>query len=75
MGSSMSEAQEKFIEDHTDKNSRIVIVFDEDESGRAGREDIAIRLSKFAFVKTHVFAGENYQAEDLTADEIQELMS
>jgi DNA primase len=75
MGSSMSDVQEKFIREHTDKNSRFVIVFDEDESGRTGREDVAVRLSKFAFVKTHVFAEENYQAEDLTADEVKELVS
>lgn len=75
MGSSMSDVQEKIIREHTDQNSRIVIVFDEDESGRTGREDIAVRLSKFAYVKTHVFAEENYQAEDLTADEVKALNS
>lgn len=75
MGSSMSDVQEKIIAEHMDKNGRIVIVFDEDESGRTGREDIAIRLSKFAFVKTHVFPEENYQAEDLTADEVKALIA
>ena len=75
MGSSMSDVQEKFIREHTNRNSRIVIVFDEDESGQEGRKDVAVRLSKFAFVKTHVFAEENYQAEDLTADEVKELVS
>jgi len=74
MGSSMSEAQEKFIKEHTERNSRIILVFDEDESGRAGREDIAIRLSKFAYIKTHVFAEEDYQAEDLTAEEVKALI-
>ncbi len=75
MGSSMSDVQEKFIREHTDRNSRIVIVFDEDESGRTGREDVAVRLSKFAFVKTHVFAQENYQAEDLTDEEVKALIA
>ncbi|MGZ5516686.1 MAG: CHC2 zinc finger domain-containing protein [Limisphaerales bacterium] len=74
MGSSMSDVQEKIIREHTDQNSRIVIVFDEDESGRTGREDIAVRLSKFTFVKTHVFAEENYQAEDLTIEEVKALI-
>jgi DNA primase len=75
MGSSMSDVQEKIIREHTNENNRIVIIFDEDESGRTGREDVAVRLSKFAFVKTHVFAEENKQAENLTADEIKELIA
>src|SRR6266853_1252703 len=51
MGSTMSAAQEELIRRHTDRNSRVIVMFDEDEAGRLGREDAAVRLAKFVFVK------------------------
>jgi DNA primase len=65
MGSTMSSAQEELIRKHTN----------EDEAGRAGREDIAVRLSKFAFVKVHTFAEDGQQPENMTADEVAALLA
>ena len=73
MGSTMSAAQEELIKQHTDRNSQIIVMLDEDEAGRAGREDIAVRLAKFVFVKVHTFAEDGQQPEDLSAEEVKQL--
>jgi DNA primase len=73
MGSTLSAAQEELIRQHTDRNSQVIVMLDEDEAGRAGREDIATRLSKFCFVKVHAFEQEGQQPEDLSAEDVQQL--
>jgi DNA primase len=73
MGSTMSAAQEELIRKHTDCNSQVIVMLDEDEAGLAGREDIATRLSKFCFVKVHTFEKEGQQPEDLSAEEVKQL--
>ena len=73
MGSSMSAAQEELVKRHTDRNSQVIVMLDEDEAGRAGREDIAVRLAKFVFVKVHTFAEDGQQPEDLSAEEVKQL--
>lgn len=70
MGSSMSQTQEEIIRRHTSPRSRVILMLDEDEAGQAGREDIAVRLAKFVFVKVHTFDVENQQPESLSADEL-----
>ena len=70
MGSTMSTAQEELIRKHTDRHTQVIVMLDEDEAGRAGREDIAVRLSKFVFVKVHTFAEEGQQPENMTAEEV-----
>jgi 5S rRNA maturation endonuclease (ribonuclease M5) len=71
MGSTLSAAQEELIRTHTDRASHVIIMLDEDDAGRAGREDIAVRLSKFVFVKVHSFEKEDMQPEHLTADDLE----
>lgn len=73
MGSTLSTTQEEIIRKHTSNRSQIVIMLDEDEAGRAGREDIAVRLSRFAFVKVHTFEKEGDQPENLTPQQVLEL--
>ena len=73
MGSTMSATQEALIKQHTDRNSHVIIVFDEDEAGRVGREEIAVRLAKFVFVKIHVFEQEDQQPDKLSAEEVKGL--
>ncbi|MEW6156564.1 MAG: toprim domain-containing protein [Verrucomicrobiota bacterium] len=73
MGSTLSPAQEELIRSHTTAESRIIVMLDEDEAGRAGREDIAIRLSRFAFVHVYTFAEEGSQPEHLSPEELQQL--
>jgi DNA primase len=74
MGSTMSAAQEELIRKHTQSNSQIIVMLDEDEAGQAGREDIVARLSRFCFVKTHVFDKADMQPETLSAEEVQEIV-
>ena len=73
MGSTMSAAQEELIKGLIDNRSQIIVMLDEDEAGRAGREDIATRLSKFCFVKVHSFEHEERQPEDMSKDEVIQL--
>jgi DNA primase len=73
MGSTLSAAQEELIKKCTDNRSLVIVMLDEDEAGRAGREDIATRLSKFCFVKVHVFDKEGQQPESLSADDVSAL--
>ena len=74
MGSTMSMAQEELIKRHTDRNSQVIVMLDEDEAGRAGREDIAVRLAKFVFVKVHTFVEDGQQPENLSAEEVKQLL-
>jgi DNA primase len=70
MGSSMSAAQEELIRRHTDRLSHVIVMLDEDEAGRAARDEIASRLAKFVFVKVHVFEKEGMQPEQLSPEEL-----
>ena len=74
MGSTMSPAQEELIREHTDAHNRVILMLDEDEAGQAGREDIAARLSRFCFVKAHVFPKSGTQPEDLSVEELHEIV-
>jgi DNA primase len=74
MGSTMSAAQEALIKQLTDRTNQVIVILDEDESGRAGREDIAVRLAKFLFVKIHVFDQEGRQADTMSAEEVGQLL-
>jgi DNA primase len=74
MGSSMSAAQEELIRTYADRTEHVIIMLDEDDAGRTGREDIAVRLSRFAFVKVHIFAEVGRQPENLSAEEVQALI-
>jgi DNA primase len=74
MGSTMTAAQEELIRRNTNANSHVVVMFDEDEAGKAGRDDIATRLSKFCFVKVHVFDKPDMQPEHLSIEEVQDLI-
>lgn len=73
MGSSLSAAQEELIKQYVRPNSQIIVMLDEDEAGRAGREDIAVRLCRFAYVRIHAFEKEGMQPENLSAEEVSAL--
>jgi len=75
MGSSMSPTQEELIRKHSERKTHIIVMLDEDEAGRAGREDIAVRLAKFAFVKVHTFGKEGQQPEHLSAEELSAILA
>ena len=74
MGCTMSATQEELIRHHTDRESQVIVILDEDEAGRTGREDIAVRLAKFVFVKVHVFETEGQQPEKMSDEEVKQLL-
>jgi DNA primase len=74
MGSTMSKAQEELIRKHTNATSLVLVMLDEDDAGRAGREDIARRLSQFSYVKAHQFNEPGTQPDHLSAEQVQQLM-
>ena len=73
MGSTLSLVQAALIQRIVTPDDRIVVMFDEDDAGRAGREKAVQRLSLHCFVRTHQFAHEGQQPDALTADQIAEL--
>jgi DNA primase len=75
MGSTMSTAQEELIRKYTDRHSHVIVMLDEDEAGRSGREDIAARLARFVFVKVHGFGEEGRQPDHLSAEEVAALLA
>ena len=74
MGSILSGAQEELIRKHTTSQSLIIVMFDEDEAGKLGREDCVVRLSRFAFVKVYVFPKPDMQPEHLSPEKVHELI-
>ncbi|MCX6896002.1 MAG: CHC2 zinc finger domain-containing protein [Verrucomicrobia bacterium] len=74
MGSTMSAAQEELIRQHTNSQSHVIVMLDENEAGQAGREDIACRLSRFCFVRVHQFDQPDMEPEHLTPEEVQQLI-
>jgi DNA primase len=73
MGSTMSATQEELIRQNTKPADHIIIMLDENEAGRAGRDDIACRLSKFCFVRVHEFDQPDMEPEHLSAEQVQQL--
>jgi DNA primase len=75
MGSTLSAAQDELIRKHTDRKSQVIVMLDEDEAGKAGRDDIAARLAKFVFVKVHTFDKDGRQPADLSPEEVLALLA
>ncbi len=74
MGSTLSAGQEELIRKSSSPKSQVVIMLDEDEAGQTGRDDIACRLSKFCFVRMHQFDKPGTQPEDLSAEQLKEIL-
>ena len=74
MGSTLSAAQEELIRQHTNSHSHVIVMLDENDAGKAGREDIACRLSKFCFVRVYQFSQPEMEPEHLTAEAVRQFM-
>jgi DNA primase len=74
MGSTLSPAQEELIRKHAKPASLVLVMLDEDEAGRAGSEDIVLRLSGFCYVKRHSFEDADMQPEYLSAEQAQQII-
>jgi DNA primase len=73
MGSSLSPAQEELIVRHTNARSTVLLMFDEDDAGRFGREQAMLKLCERVYVRVFKFAEEGQQPEHLTPERLQEL--
>ena len=69
MGSSLSPQQEESIRKNTDASSRVLLMLDEDDAGRAAREQSLSRLARFTFVKAYTFDRESRQPDSLSTEE------
>ena len=75
MGSYLSERQEEQLIAAADRKSGIILMFDEDEAGRTGREKALCRLAQRTFVRLAVLPREGAQPDHLTATELTQLLS
>jgi len=74
MGASMSAVQEELIRQHTQRDSHIIVMLDENEAGIVGREDIVRRLSKHCFIRVHQFAQADMEPEHLNDQELGDIV-
>jgi DNA primase len=75
MGSSLSGAQEDLILKAVGSHGNVLLMFDEDGAGRAGREKAAVRLARSVQVKGIELSAEGIQPDHLPADEIMALLA
>jgi DNA primase len=75
MGSTLSDVQAALIAKAAGPDGRVALLFDEDDAGRAGREDALNRLAKTMFVKVITSSQEGQQPEHWSAEELQRLIS
>ena len=73
MGSLLSPAQEELLIRHSTVNSSVLVMLDEDDAGRFGREQMMLRLCPKLFVRVFHFDTEGGQPEHLTEEDVFEL--
>ena len=73
MGSILSPAQEELLIRHTNAQSTVLLMFDEDDAGRFGREQTMLKLCERLYVRVFKFDEEGHQPENLTPEQLQEL--
>lgn len=74
MGSSLSARQEELLVEASAERSGIVLMFDEDNAGRAGREKALVRLAQRMFVRVVPLPQEGAQPDHLTDNELHALL-
>jgi DNA primase len=74
MGSTMSNAQEKLIRQNTTGQSHVIVMLDENEAGKFGRQDIAAHLSTHCFVKVHTFDTPEAEPEHLFPEDLVQIL-
>ena len=74
MGSSLSPIQEQLLRQYTTPETRIVLMLDEDDAGRAARSDIVQQLALDRFVKIARMPEDAGQPEQLSAEELCEII-
>ena len=75
MGSSLSDAQEDLLVTSVGSGGQVILMFDEDGAGRAGREKAAARLVRRVKVEVVELEAEGTQPDHLPAREIVALLA
>lgn len=74
MGSSLAIKQEAALLAASEGRSGIILMFDEDEAGRAGREKALVRLARHLFVRVVPLPQEGAQPDHLAESELHALL-
>ncbi len=74
MGSSLSETQEEALVQASASRPGIILMFDEDDAGRMGREKALVRLARRLFVRIVPLPQEGAQPDHLSESEIRDLL-
>ncbi|GEP44445.1 hypothetical protein BGE01nite_37360 [Brevifollis gellanilyticus] len=74
MGCSLSSQQEAALVEASQGRSGIILMFDEDEAGRVGREKALVRLARRLFVRIAPLPQEGAQPDHLTESELHALL-
>ncbi len=74
MGSSVSEQQESAIIKAVEQSRKVVLLFDEDEAGREGRERALQRFASNAYVRVIALGQEGLQPDSLEPEQINSLL-
>lgn len=74
MGSSLSSTQETLLLEASASRPGIILMFDEDDAGRSGREKALLRLARHLFVRVVPLPQEGAQPDHLTESELHALL-
>ena len=74
MGSMLSKAQEELIIEAAGSDGRVILLFDEDESGRKGRAEARYRLARSVTVNAVKLDAEGMQPDQLSPANLLELL-
>ncbi len=74
MGSALSAKQEAILAQASCSHSGIILMFDEDDAGRAGREKALLRLANRMFVRVISLPTAGLQPEHLGEDDLHNLL-
>ena len=75
MGSMLSQTQESLIIETVGSNGSVILMFDEDEAGRKGRNEARQRLTEKVNVKVIEFLQKGQQPDGLSYTELQQLIN
>jgi DNA primase len=74
MGSSLSLKQEALLLEASASRPGIILMFDEDDAGRSGREKALLRLARSLFVRVVPLPQEGAQPDHLSESELHALL-
>ena len=74
MGSSLSARQETLLVEASASRPGLILMFDEDDAGRAGREKALLRLARHLFTRVIALPQEGLQPDHLSESDLHALL-